>query len=399
MGKTISISLALIIITSSIFSQQAEDYWVSQYTNNNIPLHDISFYGVNNGCAAGSWGQIVLTEHGGVDWSHKQLDVSMNFYSVGYVAESKIYLAGDFGKILFSSDNGENWTEQDANLEDNATLREIFFIDSLQGWAVGNRNSIIKTTNGGQEWESLNSGMYLNPWQSEVQFVSVCFSNPNKGWIVGGKGTILRTEDGGDTWELIDLGITTWLNKVYFIDELNGWILGSNLLYSTNDGGETWSEVNIPGYSSNLQSISFATNQIGWIGGWQGKLLKTTDKGATWEDVLGLPEGVFEIHFSTGSDGWLIVNGGGIWTYDSDLSTQANFINKFQLYPNPSSDLLNIKHEQNNIGELIEIYNIQGKHILSTKILNSQTVINVTNFEKGMYFVKIGNEKAKFIKN
>lgn len=389
----------LLIFSLDVFSQHVDDYWVSQNSNHIYSIHDINFFDDYHGCAVSSWGEIVLTNDGGLNWTHKQLNTNVNLYAVNHVTENKIYIAGGYGRVLFSEDGGDTWTEQETNLNDEGTLKDAFFIDSLKGWVVGSRNRIIKTSDGGQTWEVLNSGMTHNPWETEVWFTSVCFINPNKGWIVGGKGTVLKTINGGASWELVDLDITNSLNKIYFKDELNGWILGGYSLYRTNDGGDTWAKVNTPGYSTYLADISFATDKIGWIGGWQGKLLKTTDYGQTWIDVQGHPEGIFAIHFSNGSSGWFTGNGGGIWNYDSDLSVQNNALEKVNIYPNPSNDLINLDLPKSSVGKFIEVFNVHGQIVLTTIISSTHSEINVSKLENGMYYLKIDNQKTKFVKN
>ena len=62
------------------------------------------------------------------------------------------------------------------------------------------------------------------------------------------------------------------------------------------------------------------------------------------------------------------------------------------LFPNPATNLLNI--EFNNYGsELIEmeIFDITGKVLKKGQLTNSQSTINIEDFQKGIYFVKLIN--------
>ena len=59
----------------------------------------------------------------------------------------------------------------------------IQFIDEDNGWAVGDNR--LKTTNGGQSWESL--------WiPTEYAINTVQFINNRLGWFSGAEGTILQ---------------------------------------------------------------------------------------------------------------------------------------------------------------------------------------------------------------
>ena len=48
------------------------------------------------------------------------------------------------------------------------------------------------------------------------------------GVIVGDKGTILHTTDGGSTWSTIKTNLTENLYSVSFADELNGFAVGAS---------------------------------------------------------------------------------------------------------------------------------------------------------------------------
>jgi hypothetical protein len=63
-------------------------------------------------------------------------------------------------------------------------------VDDSTGWAVGYSGKIIKTTNGGTDWNPQTS------WTSK-HLNSVHFVDANTGWAVGQGGTILKTTTGG----------------------------------------------------------------------------------------------------------------------------------------------------------------------------------------------------------
>jgi len=65
------------------------------------------------------------------------------------------------------------------------------------------------------------------------------------------------------------------------------------------------------------------------------------------------------------------------------------------IYPNPTSNKLFL----NNIPKsIIIIYNTNGQEISKIKNNNSSTFINVSNLSNGMYFLAVGKELIKFIK-
>ncbi|PWK20799.1 putative secreted protein (Por secretion system target) [Xanthomarina spongicola] len=74
-------------------------------------------------------------------------------------------------------------------------------------------------------------------------------------------------------------------------------------------------------------------------------------------------------------------------TSEFELSTSLS------IYPNPTSQVLNIKSTNTNLPDAYAIYNMLGQEIMSNKISNeSDLSINTSNLSNGMYFIKIAKE-------
>ncbi|MDR1792542.1 MAG: M4 family metallopeptidase [Bacteroidales bacterium] len=74
--------------------------------------------------------------------------------------------------------------------------------------------------------------------------------------------------------------------------------------------------------------------------------------------------------------------------------------NQLQIYPIPASSELKIKNYQLKDGETVEIVDVLGR-VQQTSIINQQSeiIIDVSHLAKGMYFVRIGNWRGKFVVN
>ena len=71
-------------------------------------------------------------------------------------------------------------------------------------------------------------------------FSSVFFIDPLNGWVVGLSGKILNTTDGGTTWDAQSSGTSKYLRSVCFIDLSNGWAVGiGGTILHTDNGGMT----------------------------------------------------------------------------------------------------------------------------------------------------------------
>jgi len=72
--------------------------------------------------------------------------------------------------------------------------------------------------------------------------------------------------------------VPSGMNKIYFVDPINGWVVGdSGKIYSTVNGGTTWLP-QISGTINKLVSLYFIDNQIG-LGVSETGIYRTTDGG------------------------------------------------------------------------------------------------------------------------
>ncbi|MDR3667452.1 MAG: YCF48-related protein [Ignavibacteriaceae bacterium] len=202
-------------------------------------------------------------------------------------------------------------------------LQKIVFVDSLNGWAVGDSGAIIHTTDEGNTWNTQNSGINLN-------LLSITFPTKDIGWALAWTnatpyGTIiLHTTDGGNSWknEFYN-GQDVFLNSIYFIDSLNGWIGGnySGILY-TNNGGQLWNQAVIDSFAGfPIYNFIFTNKNYGFANGgstdFMGVIYKTSDSGKNWTGKSVAADPIQKIYFLDSNN---IVGMGG------DLEFGAGFI-------------------------------------------------------------------------
>ncbi|MCF8378005.1 MAG: T9SS type A sorting domain-containing protein [Bacteroidales bacterium] len=120
-------------------------------------IQGISFGDANNGIAVGSSYRYVLrTTNGGATWDAiDPLNIPYIYpYSVTHTGPLSAYIVGlkyvnstQYGTILKTIDGGVSWKEQWT--DEVNTLNDIIFVDSDNGWAVGNNGEIQRTGSGG----------------------------------------------------------------------------------------------------------------------------------------------------------------------------------------------------------------------------------------------------------
>ncbi|MFC2103353.1 YCF48-related protein [Bacteroidota bacterium] len=235
-----------------------------------------------------------------------------------------------------------NPNPQDSNLLD------IFFVDANHGWVVGSNSIVLKTSNGGTNWEVIDT-------QTNEYFYSVFFINQELGWVTTlYTDKIYKTSNGGETWEDIYTFAGAWVNLrgIYFVNDSTGFIAGSFFdLFKTTDYGYNWEVV--PGSFYESSTLEFVNENYGWAGGFNS-FKKTTNAGATWTniDLLTYAFIVYEIDLLDQYNGYLVGYGeDNLGTYyDMFVSTNDGGFSRF--YKTFSTPLWNVYFESPNVGWL-----------------------------------------------
>ena len=131
-----------------------------------------------------------------------------------------------------------------------------------------------------------------------IKSADISFINAIEGWAVGNSSTMLRTLDGGNTWKSVESPVDTPLIAVHFVSSEIGWVLTQDASFlSTTDGGKTWQVLNetskpiISGYDQNSQPIEEACELYtahfqgfgeGWAAGKEGVILHNKDGNTIW---------------------------------------------------------------------------------------------------------------------
>ena len=140
--------------------------------------------------------------------------------------------------------------------------------------------------------------------------MDVYFIDDLNGWIVGYLGTVASTDDGGETWTAQRLDSCD-LRDVQFLDGNVGWIAGNDgALYNTIDGGEAWQKVVSGGYpvDEDFSQLQILGERVGFVQGFLG-VYRTEDGGLEWENNW-LPfvpyKGAWSMSFTDENTGYLL---------------------------------------------------------------------------------------------
>jgi photosystem II stability/assembly factor-like uncharacterized protein len=301
-------------------------------------------------------GRLFKSTDSGASWKVRGSLASLRFVVVDPTVSSILYAVTQHGAFK-SVDGGESWAAADSGLEGihsitlsidpltpatlyAATERGVFkSMDAARSWKkldtlppqpgiapfpdvpyyiaseisidpvtpltlyfsfyAGNHDrGILKSTNGGQSWNQLDSGAGINPFGLRADPVasSILYALSSKN-----DGNIFKSSDAGQTWiahpaappgtSVSSLAIDPLSPSTLYAASSNG--LGWGILKSM-DSGESWSVVNTgprpfagSGGNTLLLTISPTTPATVYTGDFNrelpsGHLAKSTDGGVTW---------------------------------------------------------------------------------------------------------------------
>jgi len=407
-------SLLLVFVSFSV----AQEGWFSLSTGSQYGHSDVFFVSADTGYIAAEMGRILITPDGGKRW----MEIDMNSNSRPndlFFLNSRIgWVAADNMRIFKTIDGGRSWKLCIEDPGSQAYLLSVYFVNEAVGYAVGWKYDassgfstlILKTTNGGLNWEFQTAG------SQDFKLSSVYFMNENTGWIVGEKGYIFKTANGGTTWIAQNSNTLAYLYSVYFYNDTIGWAVGfGGVILKTTDGGNNWILQNSPA-SGTLFSVFFLNDNIGYACGHNGTILKTTNGGLDWtQQVSGTTQGLVDLYFISPDTGYVVgwertilktVNGGVGGTKVINNS-ERHFLNTMQLnqnYPNPFNPKTTIKFFIPHSDYItLVVYNSVGKGV--TELYNGRMPSgfhtiewNAENFPSGVYYYKLAAKTQSITK-
>ena len=114
-------------------------------------------------------------------------------------------------------------------------------------------------------------------------------------------------------------------------------------------------------------------------------------------DLNGLNPGTYQIDYS-GEFGPLSCFDEFSWTFEVQQKVRIDeYSNKFSIYPNPASNILNIEFNGEFSGD-IQLFDMTGRLLKTTENLSEITSIDVSDLASGVYFIHFVSESGCFTK-
>lgn len=374
------------------------------------------------------------TINGGTTWIPGTMgtDMTLAFSNISAISSTEAWvcmhkMSGTGGGLFHTTNSGLTWTQSNVGVifNNSSFPNFVYFKDALNGIAGGNANDgyfeIYKTNNGGLNWTrtpqanfpSLPSGGGTG-WFDGYAVIG------DTVWFGTTASKMYKSTDFGTTWTISNVSsiASDRVYEIAFSDNgLNGLChtrttAGVTKLFATTNGGMTWVQrvtSTIPGWRRDRITAVPGTNKFvststsNTVGS-----SFSSDVGLTWI-VLESDSPKAACRFLNSSTGWTggffndtpafsLLDGIFKWDNSVNLATNSSIFDekKINIFPNPIKDKLTIQFPEkieNNFK--IEIIDILGRISFSKLFQNqvsNEIQLDVSNFAKGNYYLKISSE-------
>lgn len=232
---------------------------------------------------------VLKSSDGGATWSSSGLSGQIRDIAMD---SGVLYASTDAG-LFRTTDGGASWQPlgHAPNVPGGSVVADPRDPDTLYGIADGP----VKSIDGGHTWAKADKGLVstLIPSLAIVP-------GSSKILYAGGYGGIFKSIDGGRTWRFVR-GLRNSPVDALTVDPQNSRTLYAvqswhGGLYTSNDAGAHWRRLQTPFPSTGVRAFAIDSQHPGTLyvadcGGacTGGTLQKTTDGGASWTPIKGIP--------------------------------------------------------------------------------------------------------------
>jgi photosystem II stability/assembly factor-like uncharacterized protein len=407
--------LLIFAINSGLFGQY---FWQKINSPTDYFLRTLQFADSSKGWVAGDSGLIFYTSDGGLNWEQQQTGNNHKIMKLFFLDENRGWaVAWDetgnnnfYGTyILKTTNGGETWNSEQYR-EEYVFLATIYFLDSLKGFMGGYPGKFLITTDGGSNWENaqIDSGAFAH-----LPPVHFNFFNEQYGFAAGGAldiaGVVWKTTNGGQSWKPLSVGSPDPIRAMHFFDSLNVFGIGGDPeffgigIVRSTDAGESWTYEE-PGLIGVATSLSFRTETEGWSPtSFAQTLIYSFDSGNTWADTSTVDSSsIYDLVFTDSLTGYAVGEEGVILkynyqypTYLKEEITVTKDFNLYHNYPNPFNSSTTIDYQISKPSQVsLRIYNVLGS--LITNLVegyklngNYSEIWNAGNATSGIYYLQL----------
>ncbi len=260
-------------------------YGVEKGSNGSAPVFKRT---VNGG---ESWSAVTLPNFGGMFTFFT--DIQIINENLAFAAGLEVGVGGNSaGPIWRVTNKGQDLEPLIVRLGEFPDCRKLFCLNADRCWATCAEGEIIRTSNGGENWQSGTLPV------TDLQPGPIHFINENEGWCamydsettepqqegeeaiytVFDKGSLFKTTNGGQNWTQLTSGEHYTYSSLQMIDDQTGFLAAADethgYLMKTTNGGQNWFIQPLPPSVSGqfgdmplfiVGGLHFFDTQTGWI--------------------------------------------------------------------------------------------------------------------------------------
>ncbi len=221
-------------------------------------------------------------------WISLASGTTKNLFEIQFINQNTGYVVGEKATVLKTVDAGNNWIPRNPTI--NSDLHELYFLDENLGWVVGDSGKVCKTIDGANTWQVITL-----PNSIDLHLHSVFALNQNIVFVGGSNATqnsyLFKSTDGGNTWQSCNVETYIWsidILKIGMINATTGYALTRGNALKTIDGGQNWfitdtSSVRTGKMFSVLEDMAFFPNNdtvhvCGWYPAYFGSSINASIK-------------------------------------------------------------------------------------------------------------------------
>ncbi len=192
----------------------------------------------------------------------------------------------------------------------------------------------------------------------------------------------------------LDTNGLLWMSFSWYFDTGSGITNGGIATFDGTTFTPIWPFQNASTYSGDL--IVDNNNNV-WVMT-SGEGIYKFD-GITWTQVNGTPAGYGKLFADHQNNIWASTFYNGIWTNRQTVGiSQPVVINEEKLFPNPASNIVTISllNSRN-----VKVLNLHGEIVIENNFSSNsigRVELDVSFLSSGMYFIHVGSEVQKFVK-
>jgi len=282
--------------------------WAAAVAPSKEVYGDIFFAENNTGYLVGE-ATVYKSTNGGLTWA-KLFSTNSGFSHMAAGNANNICFVDPVSLRIFNSQNGGNSIDSSIRIASGDQGFYDAFFSSANTCYVSGNTTIRKSTDGG-----VNFTTVYNFTNNQTLFSSLFFIDDMNGFILRDRA-IYKTTNGGADWTKIrDVNLTR-PQAIQFLNASTGFYSDDYTLWKTTDGGTSWTKIYeiAAGVGTAFNDMAFIDGNTGYfVAG--NLVVKTTDGGTHWEPVIRAGNRIVEIHFTDPAHGWACGFDGKVFVY------------------------------------------------------------------------------------